>query len=69
VWKADTRTRLTAQDEQIEIGPVLDGYALIAGAFDKSLYERIGRKYAAEIRGYDEEAETFNREWARAFGM
>jgi len=32
-------------------------------------YYRIGRKYATEIRAYNEESEAFNREWARMFGM
>jgi hypothetical protein len=67
-WKEDARTWLAAQDEQIEIVPVVDGYARIAGAFDKWLSGRIGRKYAAGIRTYNEEAEAFNREWARVFG-
>jgi hypothetical protein len=68
-WKSDARAWLTAQGEQIEIVPVVDGYARIAGAFDRWLSDRIGRKYAAEIRAYNEEAEAFNREWARVFGM
>ncbi len=68
-WKGDARAWLAAQGEQIEIVPVVDGYARIAGAFDKWLYDRVGRKYAAEIRAYNEEAEAFNREWARVFGM
>ena len=68
-WKEGARTWLAAQGEQIEIVPVVDGYARIAGAFDKWLSERIGRKYATEIRAYNEEAEAFNREWARVFGM
>lgn len=68
-WTGDARAWLTAQGEQIEIVPVLDGYARIAGAFDKWLYDRIGGKHAAEIRAYNEEAEAFNREWARVFGM
>jgi hypothetical protein len=68
-WKSDAEAWLTAQGEQIEIVPVVDGYARIAGAFDRWLYDRIGRKYAAEIRAYNEEAEAFNREWARVFGM
>lgn len=67
-WKEGARTWLTAQGEQIEIVPVVDGYARIAGAFDKWLSGRIGRKYAAEIRAYSEEAEAYNREWARVFG-
>jgi len=68
-WKGEARAWITTQDEQIEIVPVVDGYARIAGAFDKWLSERIGHKYAAEIRAYNEEAEAFNREWARVFGM
>ena len=67
-WKGDARTWLTAQGEQIEMVPVVDGYAQIAGAFDKWLFDRIDRKYAADIRAYNEEAEAFNREWARVFG-
>jgi hypothetical protein len=68
-WKGNGKSWLAAQDEQIEIVPAVDGYARIAGAFDRWLYDRIGRKYAAEIRAYNEEAESFNREWARVFGM
>jgi hypothetical protein len=68
-WKEDARKWLTAQDEQIEIVPVVDGYARIAGTFDKWLFDRIGRKYETEIRAYNEEAAEFNREWARVFGM
>jgi hypothetical protein len=68
-WKEDSRAWLTAQGEQIEIVPIVDGYARIAGAFDNWLYDRIGRKYAVEIHAYNEEAEAFNREWARVFGM
>ena len=33
-WKIDARARLASQGEQIEIVPVIDGYARIAGAFD-----------------------------------
>jgi hypothetical protein len=67
-WKGEARAWLTAQDKQIEIVSVVNDYARIAGAFDKWLYDRIGRKYAAEIRTYNEEADAFNREWARVFG-
>jgi hypothetical protein len=67
-WKGDARTWLTAQAEQIEIVPVVEGYAQIAGAFDKWLLGRISHNYAAEIRAYNEEAKEFNREWARVFG-
>jgi hypothetical protein len=68
-WTGDARTWLTGQGEQVEIVPVVNGYARIVDAFDIWLSERIGRKYLAEIRAYNREAEAFNREWARVFGM
>jgi len=61
-WKGDARTWLTAQGEQIEIVPVVDGYARIVGAFDKWLSDRIGRKYATEIRAYNNAPASLYRE-------
>jgi hypothetical protein len=68
-WTRDAKAWLAAQSEQIDIVLLVDGYARIAGAFDKWLYDRIGRKYAAEIRAYNEEAKAFNREWTRVLGV
>lgn len=68
-WKGNARAWLATQGEQVEIVPVVDGYARIAGTFDKWLHDRIGRKYAAEIRAYNKQEEAFNREWARVFGI
>jgi hypothetical protein len=67
-WKGDTRKWLASQDRQLEIVPMIDGYARIAGSFDKWLHDRIGLKYASEIREYEKAAEAFNREFDRAFG-
>ena len=60
---------LQAQSRDIEIVGVLDGYARLAGEFDKWLHDPIGAKYAAEIQAYEEAAEAFDREWDRAFGL
>jgi hypothetical protein len=66
---AFARIWLQAQSRDIEIVGVLDGYARLAGEFDKWLHDRIGAKYAAEIQAYEEAAEAFDREWDRAFGL
>ena len=67
-WRSEVKVWLSGQDEEIDIVPILDNYARIAGGFDKWLYERIGRKYETEIREYYGEAEEFNREHSRVFG-
>lgn len=68
-WNSDTRGWLAAQDDELEIVPMVDSYARIAGGFDKWLHERINLKYAAAIREYEEAADAFNREWDQAFGL
>lgn len=67
-WKADAKAWLSAQGKDIDMVPIVDNYARIAGAFDKWLYDRIGEKYEAEIRAYNDEVELFNLEHARVFG-
>ncbi len=67
-WKSAKRW-LEAQGDQIAIVDLIDSYARIAGSFDKWLHDRIGLKYAAELREYDEAVEAFNREVDREFGF
>ena len=68
-WTSSAKKWLQAQTADIRIVEVIDGYARISGTFDKWLHDRIGQKYTAEIQKYEAEAEDFNREWGRIFGM
>ncbi len=49
-WKNDTKTWLQGQDEEIEIVELIDGYARIAGSFDKWLHDQIGLKLRRRCR-------------------
>jgi len=66
-WKPTSRTWLSAQYDHIDIVDLVDGYARIAGLFDKWLHDAIGAQHADEIRQYEYEAEAFNREWDKIF--
>lgn len=68
-WSGDTKEWLALQGEELEIVSMIDGYARLAGGFDKWLHDRIGLKYASEIDEYEKAAEAFNREWDRTFGL
>ncbi|MET8094838.1 hypothetical protein [Micromonospora sp. NPDC005220] len=68
-WNSDTRRWLADQDDELEIVPMIDGYARIAGGFDKWLHDRIKLKYAGAIREYEKAAKAFNRELNQTFGF
>lgn len=67
-WTSGAKSWLESQGDEIDIVEAVDGYACIAGSFDKWLYDRIRREYAAEIMAYEREAAVFDREWDRTFG-
>lgn len=67
-WTSAAKKWLIGQGDEIEIVDAVDGYARIAGSFDKWLHDRIGLKHVVEIRQYEEAAKAFDREWDRVFG-
>lgn len=68
-WKATAQAWLEAQTGDLAIVDLVDGYAKLAGDFDKWLYYRIQDRFAEEISAYDQEAQRFEQEWNRAFGL
>jgi hypothetical protein len=67
-WTAAARSWLDAQTGDIQIVDLLDGYARLAGEFDKWLHDRIAAKFGEEIHAYRAEAAAFDREVSRVFG-
>ncbi|WP_194822586.1 hypothetical protein [Micromonospora sp. S-DT3-3-22] len=68
-WNSDIKRWIASRGDCLEIVSMIDGYARIAGDFDKWLHDRIGLKYASEIREYEDSANAFNRELDRTFGQ
>ncbi|MFG1902474.1 hypothetical protein [Micromonospora carbonacea] len=68
-WNSDIERWIAGQGDHLEIVSMIDGYARIAGEFDMWLHDRIGLKYAGEIRQYEGAANAFDREWDRTFGQ
>ncbi|MEU5552129.1 hypothetical protein ABZ738_20365 [Micromonospora sp. NPDC047793] len=68
-WNSEIKRWIAGQGDHLEIVSMIDGYARIAGDFDKWLHDRIGLKYASEIREYEDAANAFNRELDRTFGQ
>lgn len=68
-WSSGTRRWIDGYGEAVPIVDVVDSYARTASTFDKWLYERIGRKYAAEIAVFLREREAHDRDVAKVFGL
>lgn len=67
-WSGELRAWIAGQGDAVVIVDVVDGYACKAGELDKWLFDRIARKYRADIDAYLRECAEFNREVDRAFG-